>query len=205
MAVTINEMREKTPKELLKEQRKGAAKPLLWVGIASMVMAFAGLTSGYVVSRSSLIQKERWMVFELPSYFYISSAVIILSSITVIWAVKSIKKGEAKSATTALWLTLVLGLLFAVFQVLGWKALHDAGVFFTGQGSNVAGSWVYAITFFHLLHMIAGLISLSYTTLKSSKGLYSSTNTLGIELTATFWHFLDIVWIYLFIFLLFIR
>lgn len=205
MAVTINEMREKTPKELLKEQRKGAAKPLLWVGIASMVMAFAGLTSGYVVSRSSLIQKERWMVFELPSYFYISSAVIILSSITVIWAVKSIKNGNVKSATSALWITLVLGLLFAVFQVLGWRALHDAGVFFTGQGSNVAGSWVYAITFFHLLHMIAGLISLLFTTLKSSKGLYSSTNTLGIELTATFWHFLDIVWIYLFIFLLFIR
>ena len=198
-------MREKTPKELLKEQRKGAAKPLLWVGIASMVMAFAGLTSGYVVSRSSLIQKERWMVFELPSYFYISSAVIILSSITVIWAVKSIKNGNVKSATSALWITLVLGLLFAVFQVLGWRALHDAGVFFTGQGSNVAGSWVYAITFFHLLHMIAGLISLLFTTLKSSKGLYSSTNTLGIELTATFWHFLDIVWIYLFIFLLFIR
>ena len=205
MAVTINEMREKTPKELLKEQRKGAAKPLLWVGIASMVMAFAGLTSGYVVSRSSLIQKERWMVFELPSYFYISSAVIILSSITVIWAVKSIKNGNVKSATSALWITLVLGLLFAVFQVLGWRALHDAGVFFTGQGSNVAGSWVYAITFFHLLHMIAGLISLLFTTVKSSKGLYSSTNTLGIELTATFWHFLDIVWIYLFIFLLFIR
>jgi len=205
MAVTIDQMKQKTPKELLKEQRKGAAKPLLWVGIASMVMAFAGLTSGYVVSRSSLIEKERWLVFELPSYFYISSAVIILSSITVIWAVKAIKKGNSKNAATALWITLILGVLFAFFQVLGWQTLHDNGVFFTGKGSNVAGSWVYAITFFHLLHMIAGLISLFYTTKKSSKGLYSSTNTLGIELAATFWHFLDIVWIYLFIFLLFIR
>ena len=205
MAVTSVKMDNKSPEELLKEQRRGAAKPLLWVGIASMVMAFAGLTSGYVVSRSSLLEKERWMVFELPSYFYFSTAVIILSSITIIWAVKSAKNGNANAATQALWITFLLGLGFAVLQVLGWKQLHDGGVFFTGASSNVAGSWVYAITFFHLLHMIGGLISLLFTTIKSTKGLYSSSDMLGIELAATFWHFLDIVWIYLFIFLLFIR
>jgi len=198
-------MDNKSPKELLKEQRRGAAKPLLWVGIASMVMAFAGLTSGYVVSRSALLEKERWMVFDLPSYFYFSTAVIILSSITIVWAVKSAKKGNTAGATQALWITLCLGLIFAVLQILGWKELHDGGVFFTGESSNVAGSWVYAITFFHLLHMLGGLISLLITAIKSSKGLYSSKDTLGLELAATFWHFLDIVWIYLFIFLLFIR
>ncbi len=205
MAVTIEQMEEKSPEELLKEQRKGAAKPLLWVGIASMIMAFAGLTSGYVVSRSSLLEKERWMVFELPTYFYISTVVILLSSITIFWAVKAAKKGQTKSTTQALFITLFLGLIFAVLQVLGWKALHDGGVFFTGKDSNVAGSWVYAITFFHLLHMVAGLITLLFTSIKSAKGLYSSTNSLGVELCATFWHFLDIVWVYLFIFLLFIR
>lgn len=198
-------MTSNTPKQSLKEQRRGAAKPLLWVGMASMAMAFAGLTSGYVVSRSSLMQEERWMVFELPFYFYLSTAVILLSSITVFLAVKKAKANNFKQANWLLWKTFGLGVTFAVLQILGWNELHDSGIFFTGEGSNPAGSWVYAISFFHLLHMAGGLISLLVTCIKSTKGLYSSTDTLGIELGAAFWHFLDLVWIYLFLFLLFIR
>ncbi len=205
MDLVTNTMQDKTPLESLKEQRKGAAKPLLWIGMASMFMAFAGLTSGYIVSRSALLEREKWMVFSLPDYFYISTIIILISSVVIFLAVKWAKKGNGSASTKALWLTLVLGILFAVFQILGWQELHDGGVFFTGQGSNTAGSWVYAISFFHLLHMIAGIITLLVTTIKSSNGLYSSKNTLGLELCAIFWHFLDIVWLFLFLFLLFIR
>jgi cytochrome c oxidase subunit 3 len=196
---------EQLARELLKEQRKGAAKPMLWIGIASMAMAFAGLSSGYIVSRSALLERESWFVFELPSYFYVSTAVILLSSVTMIYALRQAKSGSTARSTQALILTLALGLAFAVLQILGWQALHENGVFFTGEGSNPAGSWVYAITFFHLLHMIAGVITLFVTTIKSALGKYVQGNTLGIELTSIFWHFLDIVWIFLFTFLLFIR
>ncbi len=196
---------DKTAKELLKEQRKGAAKPMLWIGIASMAMAFAGLTSGYVVSRSALLERENWLEFALPNYFYISTAVILVSSLTMIYALRMAKSGNQQKSTQAIWFTLILGLLFGVLQLLGWGALHDSGIFFTGEGSNPAGSWVYALTFFHLAHLFAGLITLLVTAIKSHMGKYSPGNTLGIELTAIFWHFLDIVWIYLFIFLLFIR
>jgi cytochrome c oxidase subunit 3 len=196
---------EQLARELLKEQRKGAAKPMLWIGIASMAMAFAGLSSGYIVSRSALLERESWFVFELPSYFYVSTAVILLSSVTMIYALRQAKSGSTARSTQALILTLALGLAFAVLQILGWQELHENGVFFTGEGSNPAGSWVYAITFFHLLHMIAGVITLFVTTIKSALGKYVQGNTLGIELTSIFWHFLDIVWIFLFTFLLFIR
>jgi cytochrome c oxidase subunit 3 len=198
-------MQNKTSAELLKEQRRGAAKPMLWIGIASMAMAFAGLTSGYVVSRSKLIEVNNWLEFALPNAFTYSTIVIVLSSITVFYALKFAKKGMQQQSTYALLATLLLGITFASLQFQGWKELHASGIFFTGAGSNPAGSWVYAISFFHILHVTAGLISLMVTTFKSSKGLYNQKDTLGIELSSTFWHFLDILWIYLFMFLLFIR
>jgi len=196
---------DKTARELLKEQRKGAAKPMLWIGIASMAMAFAGLMSGYIVSRSALLERENWFVFELPSYFYISTAVILASSVTMIFALREAKAGNAAKSTQAIIVTLLLGVSFAVLQLLGWQTLRENGVFFTGEGSNPAGSWVYAITFFHLMHMLAGVITLIVTSIRSYSGKYTIVNTLGIELAAIFWHFLDIMWILLFTFLLFIR
>jgi len=194
-----------TAKEQLKEQRKGAAKPLLWIAIASMSMAFAGLTSGYVVSRSSLLERQNWFEFALPTYFYYSTAVIILSSVVMFWVVGQARKGNLSGMKSGLWISLILGLSFAVFQLLGWRELHNSGVFFTGEGSNPAGSWVYAITFFHLVHMAAGVLTLLITAFKAHLGKYTAGNILGIELAAIFWHFLDFVWIYLFAFLLFIR
>jgi len=196
---------QKSSKELLKEQRRGAAKPLLWIGIASMVMAFAGLTSGYIVSRSALLERENWLEFALPSYFYFSTAVIILSSVTMFWALKNAKLGNKSVLVLSLTVTLFLGIAFGILQVLGWVKLTESGVFFTGEGSNPAGSWVYAITFFHLLHLIGGLITLLVTLIKANMGKYTVGNTLGVELAAIFWHFLDLVWICLFMFLLFIR
>lgn len=196
---------QQSANEHLKEQRRGAAKPMLWIGIASMAMAFAGLTSGYVVSRSALLERENWFQFALPNYFYLSTAAIVLSSVIMFWVVNQAKTAKFSNVKTGLWLSLVLGLVFGGLQLLGWKALHDGGIFFTGEGSNPAGSWVYAITFFHLLHMAAGVITLFITTIKAHLGKYTQDNILGIELAAIFWHFLDFVWIYLFAFLLFIR
>lgn len=192
-------------KQLLAEQRKGAAKPMLWIGMASMFMAFSGLMSGYIVSRSALIAEQNWLTFALPNQFYISTALILASSITMHWAYKSAKSGNTAALKIALIITMVLGLAFGISQFLGWRALTSGGVFFTGPGSNPAGSWIYAITAFHIAHVLGGLIALFITTIKAQIGTYSATNYLGVALASMFWHFLDLVWICLFLFLLFIR
>lgn len=191
------------PKE--KSDRAKVALPLLWVAIASMSMAFAGLTSGYVVSRTSLLESGKWLTFGLPDVFGYSTLVIVLSSVTVGLAYRLSKKGKMKQATQMLWTTLVLGLAFGYLQIQGWVALHDEAIFFTGPGSNTAGSWVYALTFFHLAHLLGGLISIFVTAIKSQMGKYTAENNLGILTASIFWHFLDVLWVYLFLFLVFIR
>lgn len=190
---------------LLPEERKKVSKPLLWVAMASIAMAFAGLTSGYVVSRSSLLSTNSWLIFELPNAFTLSTVVIILSSIALIITNQQISKNNQKGASLWLAVTLALGILFAVFQLWGWQQLFGNGIYFTGPGSNTAGSWVYAISFFHLLHLSGGLIALVVTLIKSALGKYTAENKLGIELAAIYWHFLGVLWLYLFLFLVIIR
>ena len=191
--------------ELLPEQKRKVRKPLLWIALASIVMAFAGLTSGYVVSRSALLAENRWLQFALPQEFYYATVVIIASSLTLIWAKRAVKAGKQSQLVTGLWLTLLLGISFAVLQYQGWMSLIDQGYFFTGENSNMAISWVYVITLLHWLHVISGLIVLIVTIVQASKGKYTPDSYLGLSLTSIFWHFLDGLWIYLFAFLVFIR
>lgn len=189
----------------LKLQRRRAAKPLLWVGIASMVMAFIGLTSGYIVQRSSLIPENAWLQFDIPVEFYYSTAVILLSSGAMVWAVRSARDGKISTMKTALLSTLLLGIIFAIIQFLGWGTLTANKIYFTGEGSNVAGSWFYVITWFHLLHVAGGVITVLVTYVKSLLGKYSEKDYLGVEMAAIFWHFVDILWVFLFLFLAIIR
>ena len=191
--------------ELTLEEKKRVRKPFLWLGMASMAMAFAGLTSGYVVSRKALLQENMWMEFALPQWFYWSTVVIVLSSLSMVLAARHIRKDDHPNSTRFIWVTFALGLSFLLFQYLGWQDLVERGIYFTGSESSTSGSWVYVITLFHLLHIIAGLISLAVTGNRSARGLYSFENKLGFELAAMFWHFLGVLWLYLFLFLLFIR
>jgi cytochrome c oxidase subunit 3 len=191
--------------ELTLEEKKKVRKPFLLLGMASMAMAFAGLTSGYVVSRKALLQENLWMEFPLPQWFTWSTIVIALSSLTMILATRSIRKDDTPNATRFIWGTFALGLLFFWMQYMGWQDLIERGIYFTGKGSSTSGSWVYIITLFHLLHILGGLITLAVTGNRASRAKYSSDNKLGFELSAIFWHFLGGLWLYLFLFLLFIR
>jgi cytochrome c oxidase subunit 3 len=189
----------------LKEQRRKSAKPLLWISIAGMMMMFAGLTSGYIVSRSSRMIEGDWLVFQLPRIFYASTITVIIISVALHFAVKNIKENKTKTATNLLLAALLLGVAFVVFQFIGWKELKDSGIFFTGPGSNTAGSWVYVITLFHVLHLLAGIVVLIVTYFKAVNKRYSNEDYLGIDLCATYWHFVDVLWVFLFMFLSFIR
>ncbi|MDX2173887.1 MAG: cytochrome c oxidase subunit 3 [Bacteroidota bacterium] len=185
----------------IKAAERKAAKPLLWIGIVSIVMLFAGLTSAYVVRADN----GNWLVFKLPDIILISTAIIITSSLTMFIAQKAIKKNNLKLTSISLFITLVLGIAFFCTQYNGWKELTNQGIYFMGKSSNASGSFLYLIALVHLLHMIGGLIALTVSLTKTLLKRYSSADFLGIELTAIYWHFLDLLWVYLFLFLYFYR
>jgi cytochrome c oxidase subunit 3 len=190
-----------TYKADLQAAQNKASKPLLWVGIFSIVMMFAGLTSAYVVRADN----GNWLLFNLPSAFYLSTAVIVTSSITMFLALQMAKKNNKQGIIIWLLITFVLGLVFTYCQYKGWSELYSKQIVFGGKSSNASGSFLYLITFLHLLHLSVGLIAVLITLKNSIKGKYNAQNTLGLELCSIYWHFLDILWVYLFLFLYFIR
>ena len=196
----IKKMENNLNKELNQAKRK-SLKPMLWVAMVSMTMMFAGLTSAYVVSRS----RTDWISFDLPSAFYISTTLIILSSITFLLAKYFIKKDDRNLTTTFLAATMVLGISFVYFQFQGFQQLFNAGFVFAGKDSTIKSSFIYTITIVHVLHVLAGLIVLFVVLINHFNKKYNSKETLGLELGAIFWHFVDILWIYLFLFFYFIR
>lgn len=188
-------------KQELAAAKRKAAKPLLWVAITSIVMLFAGLTSAYVVRADN----GNWLLFNLPNAFYLSTAVIVASSITLFMSLQMAKKNNKTGTIIGVLLTFVLGIVFTFAQFDGYSELTAKGIVFAGKYSNAAGSFLYALTGLHLLHLFGGLISLFVTLINSMRGKYTAGNTLGLELTSIYWHFLDILWVYLFLFLYFIR
>ncbi|MFO8147948.1 MAG: cytochrome c oxidase subunit 3 [Bacteroidota bacterium] len=185
------------------EEKIGRAKKMmLWFGIASMVMMFAGLTSAYVVSKS----RPDWITdFQLPASLYWSTLVIVISSLTFILAKKSIAEGNRKNATFSLLATLGLGIAFVILQLEGFSDIISSGYYFTGSESTVTTSFIYVLVLAHLAHLAAGLIVLLVVIYNHFKQRYKPGQMLGIELGATFWHFLDVLWVYLFVFLYFFR
>jgi len=179
--------------------RSRSYKPLLWIAIISMCMIFAGLTSAYLVRMGD----PGWMEFELPSIFFISTGVIIISSLTMLFAYKSAAKDNFSGVKIGMLLTLILGSCFIFLQFEAWKQLTEGGVFITGKTSNPSGSFLYAISGAHLVHLAGGIFMLIYVCIKSFREVYHSKNLLGLQLCSVYWHFLDLLWIYLFLFMYF--
>jgi cytochrome c oxidase subunit 3 len=185
----------------IKAATRKTAKPLLYIGIVSIVMLFAGLTSAYVVRADH----GNWLVFNLPSIAIVSTGIIVTSSITMFVAQMAIRKNNFRLTSVALFVTLGLGVAFFFTQMEGWKQLTAQGIYFFGKYSNASGSFLFIIALVHLLHMVGGLIALVVSLTKSLLKKYSASDYLGIELTAIYWHFLDLLWVYLFLFLYFYR
>jgi cytochrome c oxidase subunit 3 len=183
---------------VLKEK---VSKNLLYVGIFSIVMLFAGLTSAYIVRQAD----GQWLRFTLPVMFWVSSGIILVSSITMHWAVVSVRNNKLQQLIQAVSATLILGILFGVSQVYGWGELLDGGIYFAGKSANPSGSFIYALSGLHLFHILSGLIALIVVLVKSMSQKYTAENSSGVRLCATYWHFLDGLWIYLFIFLVFMQ
>ncbi|MCL5245745.1 cytochrome c oxidase subunit 3 [Cellulophaga sp. 20_2_10] len=180
-----------------KEKSDNAKKMMLWFGIVSLIMAFAGWTSAYIVSSS----REDWLKdFDLPSAFFWSTLIIVVSSVTYFLAVQATKKDKKSMASTYLWVTLVLGVAFIFLQFVGFSQLIGNGFYFTGPTSSITMSYIFLIAVVHVAHVLAGLISLIVVIVNQMKGKYSSSEVNGLEIGATFWHFLDLLWVYLILF-----
>jgi len=182
------------------EQRKKIHphKFTLWVGIGSLLMMFAGLTSAYIVKRN----QANWQTFDLPQFFWYSTAAIIASSVTIILAERAFKQREMKKYRSLLVATLVLGVLFIVFQLLGFQQLWAKQITLTG---NVSYSFMYVIVLLHAAHVVGGLIALLVLFAKAFSKKTRIYNSVPVELVSTYWHFVDVLWIYLLLFLIMIR
>lgn len=185
-------------------------KFMLWVAIGSMSMAFAGLTSGYVVRMA----QGNWRYYTLPTMFWYSSAVIMLSSITMHLGLKAFKSREMPKFKMLITTTLILGLLFGALQYAGFYQLyhHLQQVRINGQvlnestpvrlNGNPSESFLFIIAGLHLLHLAGGIIALLFVFYRAFRTRVKTYNATGLEIMAGYWHFVDILWLYLFIFFL---
>ena len=186
----------------IKERNARSYKLILLFAMVSMFMMFAGLTSAFVVSKS----RADWVKdFQLPSAFYFSTVAILCCSITFHLAKKAIQKDKRSATTSFLLATFALGIVFVILQFAGFRQIVDSGYFFTGSASSITTTFLYIVTIVHLAHLAGGLISLLIIIYNHFKQKYNSTQTLGIELGAMYWHFLDFLWVYLFLFLYFFK
>ncbi|MCB0756679.1 MAG: heme-copper oxidase subunit III [Flavobacteriales bacterium] len=236
---------EENNEQTLKQER--AKKMLVWLAVASIAMFFAAFTSAYIVLQAD----HFWVQDELPRMFTISTVILLVSSLTIYLAKRSVSSGNSNGLKLWIAVTFVLGLAFTATQYLGWKDLQARGMFFIGtlndlkgeygedfvvlmkgepllydSGNyykpgdidhlepindriedtfNISASFLYLLTGMHILHLAGGFIWLIVLLLQSFSGRISQQNTLPLELGSIYWHFLDILWIYLFLFLLFIR
>ncbi|MBN8822871.1 MULTISPECIES: cytochrome c oxidase subunit 3 [unclassified Spirosoma] len=171
-------------------------KFILWLFIVSIIMLFAAMTSAYLVRRA----EGNWLEYAIPSIFYYSSVVLVLSSLTMHWAYLSAKKDNFGNLKIAITITFVLGAIFLYMQFLGWVDLVNENVFFVG---NPAGSFMYIFTGLHGFHLISGIIVLVFALVAAFRLRIHAKSLNQIEIAATYWHFLDILWLYLFFFLVY--
>ena len=182
------------------DKQARAKKMMLWFGIISLVMSFAGLTSAFIVSSS----REDWLTdFVLPGAFVYSTLIIILSSAMLFTAKQALRKNQTTVTTVLLIGTFVLGIAFIYSQIQGFNQIIAAGYNFTGPTSNITMSYVYVIAVVHILHVLAGIICLFIVIINQLNKKYSNENRLGFDLASNFWHFIDVLWVYLFFFLYF--
>lgn len=170
----------------------------LWVAIAGIVMMFAGLTSAYIVKRN----QPNWAEFNLPAMFTYSTIVILMSSLSMQMAFRYFKDREMQQYRFYIALTAILGTVFMILQFLGFQQLKAGGLSIDG---NVAGSFIYVIAGIHIVHVLGGVIALLVMLGKAFFGTKKLYSSVPLEVTATYWHFVDILWIYLFVFFLLMR
>jgi len=186
----------KIVEEAKKPMGMNPKKFAMWLFIVTVCMLFAAWTSAYIVKRA----EAGWAEVVIPPQFWINTAIIGLSSISMIWAQRSARQDNLERVKLAISITTVLGLAFLVGQLIAWKELTAMNEYFTG--GNVSHSFLYVLTGIHGVHIIGGVIFLIIVLISTFQYKVHAKNMITIELCSTFWHFLGALWLYLFVFIL---
>ncbi len=170
----------------------------MWMAIGSIMMMFAGFTSAFIIKRN----QADWVGFELPGVFWVSTAAILLSSLTIWLAEKAFESRQMKRYRLLMAATFVLGALFVVLQVIGFKEMWAQG---HTLSVNISYQFLYVIISIHALHVLGGIVALLFMSIRAFGSRVKNYNIVPVQLLSTYWHFVDILWIYLLIFLLMIK
>ena len=182
-----------TMTEKTEQKRMHPHKFTLWVAIGSLLMMFAGLTSAFIVKSNQV----NWKPVTMPVWFTISTILMLASSGTMHLALRSFRERVMRNYRMWMLITLVLGIGFVASQWIGFQDLWSKQVTFQGAG---AGQFLYVIFGLHALHVVAGVIVLLVMAIRSFSGSVKSYSAVPVEIASTYWHFVDLLWIYLFVF-----
>jgi len=197
-------------KKFLKERTEYTGihpqKFALWLGMASMAMFFAALTSALLVKKGDF---RVWESFSLPTVFAFSTAAVVSVSVLMYLSLRSYRNAQFNTFRWLLLASFVMGLVFLVLQYMGWQKLNEMGLPITG---NISGQFVYVVSAAHGLHIVAGLVVTLIFLIQAFRSrrdpifelrnIINPKRQLNMEMLAAFWHFIDGVWVYLYIFLL---
>lgn len=183
MQVTMNAQRNKIHPH----------KYSMWIAMASITMMFIGFTSAYVVKRS----QANWLSFSLPNIFWVSTGIILLSSLTMHLALRQFKARNMSNYKMLITITAILGVAFAVCQVMGFSEMESHGL---GLSKTVSASFIYVIVGVHILHVLGGVVALLILFFRAYRTRIRTYSSVPIEVAATYWHFVDGLWLYLLIF-----
>jgi cytochrome c oxidase subunit 3 len=189
--------RNSRPPNVALSERPERSETGVWIGIFAIVMTFAALTSAMIVREGVALD---WRHFQLPKILYLDTLILLASSWTLETALAKMKESEKQFSAGMAWLdlTLALGGIFVVGQVLAWRVLAGEGLFLA---TNPSSSFFYVFTAAHALHLIGGMLGLGYLIYKLSR-TRSAAKTTGVRATCLYWHFMDGLWLYLFVLLL---
>ena len=176
-----------------------------WVAMASIVMLFTALSSAYIVRAAS---SSDWQPLAMPRILLLSSVLLLISSGTLEGARRKLRDGASNAYKSWLLLTVVLGAGFLVSQLIAWRQLAKQGVYIA---SNPHSSFFYLFTATHGVHLFGGLTALSYLSLRSRAQLKDKSTMAMAKAQAKadavtlYWHFMDFLWLYLFVLLFYVR
>ena len=174
-----------------------------WVAMASILMLFTALTSAYIVRAAS---SNDWQPLKMPRILLFSTALIVISSGTLEASRRRLKAASIAAHRRWLVLTVALGIGFLVSQLLAWRQLVRQGIYVS---TNPHSSFFYVLTATHGVHLLGGLMALVYLSLRTRA---APENQLAVvkaqgaaDAVTLYWHFMDVLWLYLFVLLFFWR
>jgi cytochrome c oxidase subunit III len=175
----------------------------VWVAMASIVMMFTSLSSAYLVRAAT---SNDWYPLATPRVLFFSTALIAMSSATVEIARRKLRAAMFSAYSRWLLLTALLGLGFLALQLIAWRQLASQGIYLW---SNPHSSFFYLLTATHAVHLLGGLLALFYLILRTRTVATGSATgekrRAAVEAVSIYWHFMDVLWIYLFVLLFYWR